>query len=523
MGICQAGTQTCGANHTFGPCEGEELPQAESCNSQDDDCNGQSDDGLGQTTCGVGACQRTVNNCANGLPQTCTPGAPAPREICNNGIDEDCDGVVDNPAVCNTPLPPDPSTVAPPLSRSTITPFGTSTEFLYTGSNPIQTGVASGTIEPRRAAVLRGKVLDRTNAALSGVTITILNHPEFGQTASRADGMFDMAVNGGRPLTVSYCAVGFLPAQRQVSVPWQDFVMAPDVHLIPLDPTATAISVGAAAPAQVAQGPIVTDADGTRRATLFFPPGTQAELVMPDGSTQPAAQLTVHATEYTVGPMGPKTMPAELPPTSAYTYAVEFSADEAIAAGATGVRFSAPVYAYVENFLDFPVGTIVPAGSYDRSRGAWMAEDNGRIVKIVSIAGGLADVDTDGDGVADNGLGITTAERQQLASLYAVGQTLWRTPLMHFTAVDLNYSLFGGALKLPTNDPGTLDQDCHSTGSDIECQNQILGEMVNVVGTPVTLHYTSDRMLGRAIPAASTWPPAAPPCRRGLSGSRSAS
>jgi predicted outer membrane repeat protein len=66
----------------------------EVCNGVDDDCNGSIDDGLGTATCGVGACQVTVNNCVNGSPQTCVPGAPSP-ETCNS-IDDDCNGIVDD-------------------------------------------------------------------------------------------------------------------------------------------------------------------------------------------------------------------------------------------------------------------------------------------------------------------------------------------------------------------------------------------------------------------------------------------
>ncbi|MBE7447565.1 MAG: hypothetical protein HS111_01350 [Kofleriaceae bacterium] len=50
----------------------------------------------GTQTCGVGACTRTVNQCANGAPVTCTPGSPT-AETCND-IDDNCDGVVDNGA-----------------------------------------------------------------------------------------------------------------------------------------------------------------------------------------------------------------------------------------------------------------------------------------------------------------------------------------------------------------------------------------------------------------------------------------
>jgi hypothetical protein len=49
---------------------------------------------LGTLTCGIGACQRTVTRCVAGEEQTCTPGQPSP-EVCN-GIDDDCDGQVDN-------------------------------------------------------------------------------------------------------------------------------------------------------------------------------------------------------------------------------------------------------------------------------------------------------------------------------------------------------------------------------------------------------------------------------------------
>ena len=51
----------------------------------------------GQTTCGLGACRRTVDSCIDGVPQTCVPGTPA-AEVCN-GIDDDCDGLVDENGV----------------------------------------------------------------------------------------------------------------------------------------------------------------------------------------------------------------------------------------------------------------------------------------------------------------------------------------------------------------------------------------------------------------------------------------
>jgi hypothetical protein len=200
--------------------------------------------------------------------------------------------------------------------------------------------VEPGTIEPRRAAVLRGTVLDRSGEALSAVDISILNQPELGATVSRADGMFDLAVNGGGQLMVSYQKEGFLPSQRQIDVPWQDYAILPDVVLI-LDPQVTAVDLTAGGPMQVAHGSVMSDGDSTRCATLLVPEGMQAEMVLPDGSRQLLNTLHVRATEYTVGETGPDAMPGDLPPTSAYTYVVELSADEAMAAGAVDVRFSA--------------------------------------------------------------------------------------------------------------------------------------------------------------------------------------
>ena len=51
-------------------------------------------------TCGVGACQNTVPSCAGFVPNTCTPNPPS-TEQCQNGIDDDCDGLVDEqPCTC---------------------------------------------------------------------------------------------------------------------------------------------------------------------------------------------------------------------------------------------------------------------------------------------------------------------------------------------------------------------------------------------------------------------------------------
>ena len=398
------------------------------------------------------------------------------------------------------PLPPDPTTVAPPVDSTVVSILSETTKFLYSGSSPIQTGVAPGTIEARRAAVLRGKVLNRDNTPLSGVKITVLNHSELGQTLSRADGLFDLAVNGGGLVTLNYEKTGYLPVQRQTPTPWQDYVVLDDVVMIPLDSQVTPINLSATTPIQVAQGSPVTDSSGMRRATLLFSQGTTATTA----SGTVLTNLNIRATEYTVGTNGPKTMPGPLPPSSGYTYAVELTADEALG---QSVNFSKPVITYVENFLNFPVGGIVPVGYYDRSKAAWIPSDNGKVIKILSITAGMADLDTNGDGIADDAatltaLGVTDAEREKLATLYLPNQSLWRVPITHFSPWDCNWP-FGpplGALSfnllIPDSDEKEDDPDCED-GSIIECQNQVLGQRINVTGAPYTMNYRSDRVPGR--------------------------
>ncbi len=385
-----------------------------------------------------------------------------------------------------------------------------STKFLYAGSNPVQTRVAPGTIDGRRASVTRGRVIDGNGDPLEGVTVAVHRHSELGQTQTRADGRYDLVVNGGGPLTLSYAKAGLLPVQRTRVVAWREYANLPDVAMIAVDTAMTTIAANALA-MQVHQSTPQSDASGTRRVTLLFPAGTTATMDLPGGATQPLSTLAVRATEYTVGPNGPAAMPGVLPPTSAYTYAVELSADEALAAGAKRVTFNQPVPVYVDNFLGFPAGTIVPAGFYDRDEARWMPAPNGRVVKIVSIDAGSADLDVTGDDVADDpattlaALGITLAERQQLAALFSAGQSHWRTPTTHFSTPDYNWPFAPpGDAKGAGTEGATTDESVdqcldEAAGSIIECQNQILGQSVGIVGTPFTLNYRSDRVPGREI------------------------
>ncbi|GIW45734.1 MAG: hypothetical protein KatS3mg077_3016 [Candidatus Binatia bacterium] len=223
------------------------------------------------------------------------------------------------------------------------------------------------------------------------------------------------------PITIDFRKDGFVTVQRQVQPAWQDWAVVDDIVMTPLDTVATAIDLSGTTTAwQVHRSSMQSDADGTRRAMLLFPPAVTGELRFADGSTAALARCTVRVTEVTVGPMGEAAMPAELPPTSNYTYAASFDCDEALAAGTEHTEFSPSLPLYVENFLGFPVGIEVPYGVYDSARGVWEGEPNGVVLRVTSITGQMADLDLDsgdgGDAQADPELyatyGISDGERE---------------------------------------------------------------------------------------------------------------
>jgi hypothetical protein len=107
-GICKGGLQTCNAQGTgYGACAGEVTPNPiDICaNNLDDNCNGVKDedidaDGDGWTVCGGDCCDSVGPSCLN--PNLVNPGA---FEFQGNMVDDDCDGVKDNPVpVCDMGL-----------------------------------------------------------------------------------------------------------------------------------------------------------------------------------------------------------------------------------------------------------------------------------------------------------------------------------------------------------------------------------------------------------------------------------
>ncbi len=128
VGECRAGVQNCVGGTFSGPCVGAVGPTSEVCDGLDNDCNGMIDEGNpgGGATCGssIGVCRPGVVTCMGGR-LVCSGGTPSGPETCN-GLDDDCNGVVDD-GVAGTGVPCDGGITFPTTPPMGICRQGTTT------------------------------------------------------------------------------------------------------------------------------------------------------------------------------------------------------------------------------------------------------------------------------------------------------------------------------------------------------------------------------------------------------------
>ena len=122
IGVCHAGTRTCkeGGYYDY-QCKGEMTPGQEIIgNGLDDDCDGAIDEGINEDadgdgwTIAQGDCCDSYLTCKADEPAKINPGA---IDETGNQIDDDCDGIIDNPkpvATCS-------STTYQPVANAQVT------------------------------------------------------------------------------------------------------------------------------------------------------------------------------------------------------------------------------------------------------------------------------------------------------------------------------------------------------------------------------------------------------------------
>ena len=372
--------------------------------------------------------------------------------------------------------------------------------------------------DPDRFVVITGQVNDVDGNPVQGVTASIIDHPEYGTALSDETGRYALPAEGGCLVKVGLEKPGYLTAHRKTVADVNDVVVMDTVTLLTRDPAATVINFDGNPDTILAHASTeVGDAFGTRKCTMIFTGDNRAYSVDKYGNI--LAQLptiTARATEYII----PESMPAILPPTSAYTYCVELEAE-----GYKRIKFDKPVTCFVDNFLGFDVGEAVPVGYYDRDKAIWVPSHDGAVVRLL---------DTDNDGIIDaldyndDGLpddldrdGLVSDEVAGLAASCLPGDTCWRFTVDHFSPWDTNWSFIApddADKPNPDNNPfandatsdrngawGTGNEDgkhgiCEipksKTGSYVDDRSRVLHDDKPVFGTGLNLHYASDRTDG---------------------------
>ncbi len=416
-------------------------------------------------------------------------------EICNSEKDEDGDGRIscaDSDCFVSQDCvfaPADPMTTRSEVAEIGITSFWDRYAFLFEDDGAIHRGIDEGLVTDENIGVISGRILDVENNPLEGAAVYFANRPEFGRTYTRSDGRYDLVIDGDSRPVIRVSKKGYITSDRRPNT--KPFVASglEEIVLVALQPKATVVDFSES---KWVSGEVASDDDGERTTSVYFPKGTKAEMVFPNGVRENLEKMSFHINEVTEGENGRQAMMADLAPRTLYTYAVEFSVKEAIEKNAERVAFKEPVFVYVDNFLDFPAGTIVPSGFYDRDRIAWEAQTDGLVLKIDDIQNGIAIMEFDN--------GLSEDERRQIAKHYAVGDSFWRVPTKHFSPFDFNW---GGPYPPGTNPaplPGdNVPPDCsmgQEKGSIIGCPTQTLGETVPLNGTPFVLSYRTSRVSG---------------------------
>ena len=444
------------------------------------------------------------------IPETSTATLPADPLLANPTFVPDVAGlyvvrlIVNDGVVSSDPDDVEITAEAPPV---TVEPqpkgsFGEQYQDL------IPPDATAESYDPERFAVVTGLVQNLASEAIPDVSVGILGHPEYGTAITDSSGRFSLPVEGGATSTVVYQKTGLISVQRQLYVPWNDIAVAETVQMISEDSVSTTVTFDGN-PATVfthASSKVTSEINGelkSRSLSMVFTGDNQAYEVDDQGTViRTLTEITTRATEFTT----PESMPAILPPTSAFTYCAELNVD-----GVKHVQFDQPVVVWVDNFLGFNVGEIVPVGSYNRDRGVWVAEKNGLVVELLDAnADGIVDgLDSNGDGQPDdlNTNGSFSDEVRGLndAEKYQPNTTFWRAEISHFSPIDMNWPVFVPANAIPPNPDGKAaanqqkaeGKDCNNTTSSfVEERSGIFHEDIPIPGTNITLHYATDRVEG---------------------------
>ncbi len=351
--------------------------------------------------------------------------------------------------------------------------------------------------DPLLLARYTGQVNKKNGEPLADVQVSFLNRPDLGSTHTDSAGRFIIGGPAGSR-TLVYEKAEHVVVQRSTLAPSNGWGVLEPVTLLPRDSKRTRIELSSDQP-QVHSSSLISDEFGTRRATVIFNDISHATVRSADGSERELESFWFSATEFETK----NSMPGKLPNETAFTFANDLHIADVHYTDK--VFFDGNIAMFIDNFLRFEIGEIVPIGYFDRLANRWVASANGIVVQLVdeSDDGQVDGLDYSGDGVPDdlNGNGDTEDEVVGLASAgYQPGDTLWWGNFDHLTPYDYNFA--PGDAQPPTDSEVEIDEEeeseeeCASTGSFCMLHQQSFHEVIPITGTNQALHYNSNRTPG---------------------------